>query len=126
MREIPTTQRGPLLCENGRRRDGVDCTRISPVLARRPPSSCTADQFPEQMSQAECFCGAEKRMKVSGSQRAKLKSFHGLTKEVASTTFLQAGGFLLHHSLQTTFEGRSQHKWPETLISSGRTDRSSN
>ena len=37
------------------------------------------------MSQAECFCGAEKRMKVSGSQIAKLKSFHGLTKDVAST-----------------------------------------
>ena len=37
------------------------------------------------MSQAECFCGAEKRMKVSGSQIAKLKSFYGLSKEVANT-----------------------------------------
>jgi len=39
----------------------------------------------EQMSQARCLCRAEKRMKVSGSQRAKLKRFYGLTKEVAST-----------------------------------------
>jgi hypothetical protein len=42
-------------------------------------------RFLARMSQAECLCEAEKRMKVPGSQIAKLKSFHGPTKEVANT-----------------------------------------
>jgi hypothetical protein len=54
-----------------------------------PASSLSGDllmlDFSERMPQAEGFCGAAKRMKVSGSQRATLKSFHGLTKEGAST-----------------------------------------
>ena len=45
----------------------------------------TFPYFSERMSQAECLCEAEKRMKVSSSQITKLKSFHGLTKEVANT-----------------------------------------
>ena len=54
-------------------------------LASRLRQSFSIGLFSERMSQAECLCKAEKRMKVSGSQIAKLKSFQRLTKEVATT-----------------------------------------